>query len=82
MFIIFMQGYFGPNKEIVNGMGGVASFFEEAGKRWIRTGDIGEFDVEGNTKQKFWNFLTLHIFLIQSLEILKYPAQIFSFQAI
>ena len=57
MFIIFMQGYFGPNKEIVNGMGGVASFFEEAGKRWIRTGDIGEFDVEGNTKTEVLEFL-------------------------
>ena len=38
-------------------MGGVASFFEEAGKRWIRTGDIGEFDVEGNTKTEFLEFL-------------------------
>ena len=43
-----MQGYFGSNGEVVNGMGGVPSFFEEEGKRWIRTGDIGEFDEEGN----------------------------------
>ena len=28
-------------------MDGNLSFFEEDGKRWFRTGDIGEFDDEG-----------------------------------
>ena len=29
-------------------MDGVPAFFEEGGKRWFRTGDIGEFDLKGN----------------------------------
>ncbi len=28
-------------------MDGNQSFFEDEGKRWFKTGDIGEFDAEG-----------------------------------
>ena len=31
-------------------MDGNLSFFEENGKRWFRTGDIGEFDDGGNLR--------------------------------
>ena len=41
------QGYFGENGQAVDGMEGPASFFEDGGKRWFRTGDIGEFDKYG-----------------------------------
>ena len=37
----------GKEGEILDGKDGIDSFFEEGGKRWFRTGDIGEFDMEG-----------------------------------
>ena len=46
-YIISSQGYFGKDGQVLDGMDGNLSFFEENGKRWFRTGDIGEFDDEG-----------------------------------
>ena len=41
------KGYFGKDGQVLDGMDRNLSFFEENGKRWFRTGDIGEFDDEG-----------------------------------
>jgi len=40
------KGYLNPDGS------NVETFFEEAGKKWFRTGDIGEFDQHG--KLIFW----------------------------
>ena len=45
---ISRQGYLRKQGEILDGMEGDPVFFEEGGKRWFRTGDIGEYDNEGN----------------------------------
>ena len=42
-----IQGYFGQDGQVLDGIGSSPSFFEEGGKRWFRTGDIGEFDKDG-----------------------------------
>ena len=34
--------------QILDGIDGNLAFFEDCGKRWFRTGDIGEFDMEGS----------------------------------
>ena len=42
-----LQGYFDASGKVKDGTDGSAAFFEEGGKRWFRTGDIGEFDKDG-----------------------------------
>ena len=46
-FYSIIQGYLGKEGEILDGMDGVPVFFDEGGKRWFMTGDIGECDSEG-----------------------------------
>ena len=47
IYQLITQGYFDASGNIKNGTDGTAAFFEEAGKRWFLTGDIGEFDNDG-----------------------------------
>ena len=47
MIDLRFQGYLGKDGEILDGMDGPPVFFEKGGKRWFRTGDIGEYDNEG-----------------------------------
>ena len=37
----------GKDGEILDGIDGDLVFFDEGGTRFVRTGDIGEFDMEG-----------------------------------
>ena len=48
MLALLLQGYLGQSGDILNGKEETPVFFEEVGKRWFRTGDIGEYDNEGN----------------------------------
>ena len=41
------QGYLGKDVEILDGIDGDLVFFDVGGTRFVRTGDIGEFDMEG-----------------------------------
>ena len=50
-----IQGYFGQDGQVLDGIGSSPSFFEEGGKRWFRTGDIGEFDKDGKYNNSQFN---------------------------
>ena len=45
--LFLLKGYFCANGETKDGTDGTSAFFEEGGKRWFRSGDIGEFDKDG-----------------------------------
>ena len=47
-------------------MDGAPVFFEEGGKRWFRTGDIGEYDSKG-IFDRIWIKMNFRIFYLESI---------------